>query len=73
MLFFAMSKDPKKSGSKTIASNREAFHRFTIFEKVEAGIVLTGTEVKSVRGNKLSFNDCLAEVGAVIVSLTNTC
>lgn len=42
---------------KIIASNREARHHFMILETLEAGIVLTGTEVKSIRNNKLAFND----------------
>ena len=38
-------------GKKIITTNRKAFHDFTIFEKYTAGIVLTGTEIKSVRRN----------------------
>lgn len=37
--------------------NRSAFHEFFIEDKYDAGLVLTGTEVKSLRGGRASFND----------------
>ncbi len=37
------------AGEKVIATNRKAFHDFTILETYEAGLVLRGTEVKSLR------------------------
>lgn len=43
--------------SKEISSNRKAFHEYTISDKVEAGLVLTGTEVKSARLGKVSLTD----------------
>lgn len=42
--------------------NRRAFHDYEILEKFEAGIVLHGTEVKSIRQGKASFKDCYAKV-----------
>ena len=42
---------------KEIASNRRAFHDYFIDEKHEAGIVLTGTEVKSLRAGKANLRD----------------
>ena len=42
---------------KTIATNRKAYHNYTIMEDVEAGIVLTGTEIKSIRDGKVSLSD----------------
>lgn len=42
---------------KEIANNRKAFHEYTISDKVEAGIVLTGTEVKAARTGKVSLTD----------------
>lgn len=42
---------------KEIASNRKAFHEYTISDKVEAGLVLTGTEVKSARLGKVTLTD----------------
>lgn len=46
-----------RPGTKTIASNRRAFHDYFIQDKFEAGIVLTGTEVKSLRQNGCSLVD----------------
>jgi len=40
-----------------IAKNRKAYYEYFILDKYEAGIMLTGTEIKSVRAGKLSFND----------------
>lgn len=42
--------------------NRRAAHDYEILEKYEAGIVLHGTEVKSLRQGKASFKDCYAKV-----------
>ena len=45
-----MAKDgAKKDGVKTVASNRKAFHDYFILDRFEAGISLSGTEVKSIR------------------------
>jgi len=49
-------------GEQTIALNRRARHEFTITETFEAGIVLTGTEIKSVRAHKVSLSDAYARV-----------
>ncbi|HZV79356.1 MAG TPA: SsrA-binding protein SmpB [Candidatus Binatus sp.] len=48
---------PEKSGEKLIASNRRAFHEFKFEDRMEAGLVLTGTEVKSLRANGASLVD----------------
>src|SRR5579864_7881717 len=45
------------AGTKTITSNRKAFHEFSILDNIEAGIVLSGTEVKSLRANGCSLVD----------------
>jgi SsrA-binding protein len=42
---------------KTIATNRKAYHNYHILESMEAGIVLTGTEIKSIRAGKMSLSD----------------
>ena len=47
----------KNSGDRPIASNRRAFHEYNIEEKLEAGIALTGTEVKSLREGQASLQD----------------
>jgi SsrA-binding protein len=49
-------------GEQTIALNRRARHEYTITETFEAGIVLTGTEIKSVRAHKVSLADAYARV-----------
>jgi SsrA-binding protein len=47
--------------------NRQAYHEYFIDAKYEAGIVLLGTEVKSLRGGRASFNDsyCLIDNGEI--------
>ena len=47
---------------KTIAVNRRARHEFTIDATFEAGVVLTGTEIKSVRAGKVSLADAYARI-----------
>ena len=43
--------------NKIITSNRKAFHEYTVSDRYEAGIVLTGTEVKAARAGKVNLND----------------
>jgi SsrA-binding protein len=52
--------DKKKDSSKTIAINRKARHGYSIEEEIEAGIVLVGTEVKSLRDGRASINEAYA-------------
>jgi SsrA-binding protein len=52
----------KGSGTKLIADNRRARHDYHLLERVEAGIVLTGTEVKSLRAGKASLQHAFAHV-----------
>ncbi len=42
---------------KTVATNRKAYHNYHIGESVEAGIALTGTEIKSIRAGRVSLSD----------------
>ena len=44
----------KASNEKVVATNRKAFHDYEIEEKLEAGLVLKGTEVKSLRDRRRS-------------------
>lgn len=46
--------------NKLIAKNPTAFHNYTIESKLEAGIVLSGTEIKSIRNGKANLKDCYA-------------
>ena len=50
------------AGEKVIATNRKAFHNFTILETYEAGLALRGTEVKSLRESQVNFKDCYAAI-----------
>ena len=49
-------------GEQTIALNRRARHEYTITDTIEAGIVLTGSEIKSVRANKVNLSDAYARI-----------
>jgi SsrA-binding protein len=44
-------------GEKLICNNKKAYHDYFIEEKLEAGVVLQGTEVKSLRAGKANLND----------------
>jgi SsrA-binding protein len=48
---------PKETGRKLIAQNRKARHDYAIEDVIEAGLVLTGTEVKSLRAGRASLVD----------------
>jgi SsrA-binding protein len=53
---------PKETGRKLIAQNKKARHDYAIDEVFEAGLVLTGTEVKSLRAGRASLVDAYATV-----------
>ena len=48
---------PKEQGQKVVATNRKARHDYTIEDTYEAGLVLTGTEVKSLRAGRATLVD----------------
>ena len=48
--------------NKLIAKNPTAYHNYNIEDKLEAGIVLTGTEIKSIRNGKANLKDCYAYI-----------
>ena len=56
------SQDTKASGDRAIATNRRARHEYEILETVEAGLVLRGTEVKSLRDGQVNFKDSYASI-----------
>jgi SsrA-binding protein len=64
----AKTDDKTKAGDsssdkiKEVASNRKAYHDYFIDEKMEAGIVLAGTEIKSVRGGRVNLRDAFARI-----------
>ena len=47
---------------KVVSTNRKAFHDYLIFDKFIAGIVLTGTEIKSIRKGMLNLKDSFAKI-----------
>lgn len=47
---------------KVITTNRKAFHDYNIFDKFIAGIVLTGTEIKSIRKNAINLKDSFCKI-----------
>lgn len=53
---------PREQGQKLIAQNKRARHDYTIGETFEAGLVLTGTEVKSLRQGRASLVDAYGSV-----------
>jgi SsrA-binding protein len=52
----------QEDGDRTIATNRRARHDYHILETIEAGLVLRGTEVKSLRAGQVTFKDSYATV-----------
>ncbi len=65
-----MAKD-KDKGEKVVATNRKAFHDYHIEDKFEAGIMLRGTEVKSLRDGLVNLRDSYASVNQGEVFLHN--
>ncbi|NOX64191.1 MAG: SsrA-binding protein SmpB [Chloroflexi bacterium] len=49
-----------RSPVKTVATNRKAYHDYEVVESIEAGIALTGTEIKSVRAGQVNLRDGFA-------------
>jgi SsrA-binding protein len=58
----APSANETRRGDRVVTSNRRAFHDFHILESVEAGIVLTGTEIKSIRDGKATIAEAYARI-----------
>ena len=52
----------KSTGQKIVAKNKKAFHDYHIDQTLEAGIVLSGPEVKSVRAGKVNLRDGYAQL-----------
>lgn len=61
----------KTQGERVIADNRRARHDYHIEDAVEAGLVLTGTEVKSLRLGRVNLRDAYAEVRSGEAFLVN--
>lgn len=60
----------QKTTEQAVATNRKAFHDYFILEELEAGIVLCGTEVKSVRQGRINLKDawCSIQNGEIFVN-----
>ncbi|MCS7046847.1 MAG: SsrA-binding protein SmpB [Gemmataceae bacterium] len=65
-------KDRAAEGIQPICRNKRAFHDFEIFDTLECGLVLTGTEVKSLRHGFASLDDAYAKVTDNEVWLINS-
>ncbi|MGH2595881.1 MAG: SsrA-binding protein SmpB [Actinomycetota bacterium] len=62
---------PQSEGEKTVSSNRRALHLYAILERFEAGIVLTGSEVKSLRQGRASIAEAYGRISDGEVWLEN--
>ncbi|HZK31647.1 MAG TPA: SsrA-binding protein SmpB [Corynebacterium sp.] len=66
-----MGKKKKKQGNNVLASNRKARHDYKILDTYEAGVVLVGTEIKSLREGKASLVEAFATIDNGEVWLRN--
>ena len=67
----SMAKAKKKVAPGDVASNRYAAHRFNLLERIECGVVLTGTEVKSLRAGSAQLKDGYATIAGGELWLRN--
>src|SRR5581483_4406169 len=58
----AKKTDKENEGLQVICRNKKALHRYNLFDTLECGIVLTGTEVKSLREKAASLDDAYAKI-----------
>jgi SsrA-binding protein len=56
------AKKDEADGIKIICRNKRAFHEYEVFDTIECGLVLTGTEVKSLREGHSSLEDAYAKI-----------
>lgn len=66
-----MAASNASDGEKPVAANRKALHDYQILERYEAGMVLTGTEVKAIRDGRVNFKDSYAAVRDGQIYLVN--
>ncbi len=52
----------ERHADRVVSSNRRAFFDYSILEQIEAGIVLTGTEIKSIRDGKITISEAYARI-----------
>ena len=60
------------SGIKVVATNRKAYHDYSIEDTIEAGIVLIGSEIKSIRAGRVNLRDGYASIEDGKVWMYNT-
>ncbi len=53
---------PKAKGVKVLAQNKKAYHEYFVEDKYECGIVLVGTEVKSIRAGRVNLKDSYVKI-----------
>jgi SsrA-binding protein len=58
----ARQKNQDPEGVRTICRNKRAFHEYEVLDRIECGLVLRGTEVKSLREHAASLDDAYAKV-----------
>lgn len=58
----SVAKASKDSGIKILSDNRQAGHHYLLFDRYEAGMVLTGTEVKAARAGKVQLREAYATI-----------
>lgn len=61
----------KKEERRVIARNKRASHDYFILEEFEVGIVLTGTEIKSIRASKASINEAYVQAKKGLLTIEN--
>lgn len=64
-------KQMSEKGIKIVSTNKKAYHDYFIEETYEAGIVLTGTEIKSIRAGKVNLKDSFARISQGAAYLHN--
>ncbi|MEA2526657.1 MAG: SsrA-binding protein, partial [Thermomicrobiales bacterium] len=52
----------ERRADRVVTTNRRAFHEYFIAETIETGIVLSGTEIKSIREGKISITEAYARI-----------
>ena len=60
----AKSDQPQRRTDRVVTTNRRAFHEYFVVETLEAGIALTGTEIKSIRDGRVSLAEAYARIEA---------
>lgn len=58
----AASGEPQRGGDRLIARNRKAFHDYAVDDRLEAGIALVGSEIKSIRAGRVNLRDSYVHI-----------